>query len=58
VTGGTQSSIQCTTGGPSTFPGTDICNSPVGIPSFVDPAEVTATGLKPGTYTCVVVIDP
>lgn len=58
VAGGTASSIQCTNGGPSTFPGTDIGNSPVGIPTFVNPAKVTANGLKPGTYTCVVVIDP
>jgi hypothetical protein len=58
VSGGTKSSIQCTTGGPTGFPGTDIGNSPVGIPTPVDPANVTANGLKPGTYTCKVVIDP
>jgi hypothetical protein len=55
VSGGTQSSIQCTTGAPAGFPGTDIGNSPVGP---TDPANVTATGLEPGTYTCEVVIDP
>jgi Prealbumin-like fold domain len=29
-----------------------------GQQQFADPAKVTATGLKPGTYTCTVVIDP
>jgi hypothetical protein len=29
-----------------------------GQPQFADPAKVTATGLKPGTYVCTVVIDP
>jgi Prealbumin-like fold domain len=55
VPGGTQSSIQCTTGDPTGFPGTNIGNSPV---DFTDPANVTANGLSPGTYTCKVVIDP
>jgi hypothetical protein len=53
--GGSKSSIQCTTGDTSTFPGTDVGNSPVGP---TDPANVTANGLPPGTYTCKVVIDP
>jgi hypothetical protein len=53
--GGTKSSIQCTTGDTSTFPGTNVGNSPVGP---TDPANVTANGLAPGTYTCKVVIDP
>jgi hypothetical protein len=53
--GGSKSSIQCTTGEPSTFPGTNVENSPVGP---TDPANVTANGLPPGTYTCKVVIDP
>jgi Prealbumin-like fold domain len=55
VSGGTQSSIRCTTGAHGGFPGTDIGNSPVGP---TDPANVTANGLEPGTYTCEVVIDP
>lgn len=55
ASGGTQSSIQCTTGDPAGFPGNDIGNSPVGP---TDPANVTANGLAPGTYTCKVVIDP
>jgi hypothetical protein len=53
--GGSKSSIQCTTGDTSTFPGTNVGNSPVGS---TDPANVTANGLPPGTYTCKVVIDP
>jgi hypothetical protein len=55
VTGGTKSTITCTTGDPARFPGTPIGNSPVGP---ADPAEVDANGLEPGTYTCQVVIDP
>jgi hypothetical protein len=55
ATGGTQSTITCTTGDPSTFPGTNIGNSPQG-PN--DPADVAANGLAPGTYTCTIVIDP
>jgi hypothetical protein len=58
VSGGTKSSIQCTKGDPAGFPGTDIGNSPVGITTMVDPANVTANGLMPGDYTCKVVIDP
>jgi hypothetical protein len=50
--GGTKSSIQCTDSGSN-----DIGHS-TGFPGFVDPASVNVTGLKPGTYTCVVVIDP
>jgi hypothetical protein len=53
--GGTKSSIRCT--GPS--PGTsNIGNSPVGVPTMVDPATMTAPGLAPGTYSCTIVIDP
>jgi len=53
--GGTKSSITCT--GPS--PGTgNIGNSPVGVPTMVDPATMTANGLAPGTYSCTIVIDP
>jgi hypothetical protein len=33
----------------------DIGNSPKG---FSDPVEVDANGLKPGTYTCTIVVDP
>ena len=53
---GSASRITCT--GPS--PGTgNIGNSPVpSATTFVDPATMTANGLKPGTYTCTVVIDP
>jgi hypothetical protein len=58
VSGGTASSIQCTDGAADAFPGTDIGDSPVGDPTPVDPAEVNATDLAPGTYTCQVVIDP
>jgi hypothetical protein len=53
VSGGTKSSIKCVSSD-----NTDIGNSPVGIPTMVDPAKVTANGLKPGTYTCTVVVDP
>ena len=48
--GGTKSTITCTDSSSS-----NIGNSPQGP---VDPAKVTANGLKPGTYTCTVVIDP
>jgi hypothetical protein len=48
--GATQSSISCVDSG-----GSDVGDSPQG-PS--DPVQVTANGLKPGTYTCTVVIDP
>jgi hypothetical protein len=58
VSGGTTSTITCTDGDHTTFPGSDIGNSPQG-PSGT--ATVTADGanaLEPGTYTCEVVIDP
>jgi hypothetical protein len=55
VTGGTASTITCTDGDHTTFPGTDIGNSPKGP---LGTATVTANGLEPGTYTCEVVIDP
>jgi hypothetical protein len=58
ATGGTQSSIQCTSGAPAAFPGTDIGNSPEPNSGVGDPETVTASGLSPGTYTCKVFIDP
>jgi Prealbumin-like fold domain len=55
ASGGTKSSITCT--GPS--PGTgNIGNSPQPASGLGDPETVTANGLKPGTYSCTVVIDP
>jgi hypothetical protein len=47
----TNSTITCVVAGT----GTNIGNSPQGP---TDPATVTANGLKPGTYTCTVVVDP
>ena len=51
VPGATNSTIPCVVAGSST----NIGNSPRGP---VDPASVTAGGLRPGSYTCTVVIDP
>jgi hypothetical protein len=48
--GATQSSISCVDSSNA-----DIGNSPQGP---TDPVQVTANGLRPGTYTCTVVIDP
>jgi Prealbumin-like fold domain len=48
--GGTQSQITCVDASNA-----NIGNSPQG---FSDPVTVTANGLKPGTYTCTVVVDP
>jgi hypothetical protein len=56
--GATESSIRCTTGDPTGFPGTDVGNSPDPASGTANPAEVDANGLEPGTYTCKVVIDP
>ena len=50
VSGVTNSTVTC-----KNSSGTNVGNSPQG-PS--DPAQVSATGLKPGTYTCTIVIDP
>jgi hypothetical protein len=50
VAGVTNSKITCVDSGNS-----GIGNSPQG---FDDPVTVTANGLKPGTYTCTVDIDP
>lgn len=50
ASGGTQSTITCVDSSNA-----NIGNSPQG-PS--DPADVAADGLKPGTYTCTVVVDP
>jgi len=51
VSGATNTSISCVVQGTST----NVGNSPQG-PS--DPATVTANGLKPGTYSCTLVVDP
>jgi len=48
--GGTRSKITCVDASSA-----DIGNSPQG---FGDPVTVTANGLKPGTYTCTIVVDP
>ena len=50
VTGATSSAITCVTQGTTT----NIGNSP----QTASNATVTANGLKPGTYTCTVVVDP
>jgi Prealbumin-like fold domain len=50
ATGGTQSKITCVDSANA-----NIGNSPQG---FSDPVDVAANGLKPGTYTCTIVIDP
>ncbi len=50
VAGGTQSKFTCVDSSNA-----GIGNSPQG---FSDPAEVDANGLKPGTYTCTIVVDP
>jgi hypothetical protein len=50
ATGGTQSKITCVDSSNA-----NIGNSPQG---FSDPVQVDANGLKPGTYTCTVEIDP
>jgi hypothetical protein len=53
VSGGTASKITCTDSSAA-----NIGNSPQPATGFGDPETVTANGLKPGTYTCTVVIDP
>ncbi len=50
VPGVTNSSIQCVNSSNA-----DVGNSPQGP---ADPVSVTANGLKPGTYTCTIVVDP
>jgi len=50
VPGVTNSSISCVNSSSA-----DVGNSPQG-PG--DPVTVTANGLKPGTYTCTIIIDP
>lgn len=50
ATGGTESKITCVDSNTA-----NAGNSPQG---FSDPAEVDANDLKPGTYTCTIVIDP
>jgi hypothetical protein len=52
--GGTKSRITCVDSASA-----NIGNSPQpSATTFGDPANVTANGLKPGTYTCTVIIDP
>jgi hypothetical protein len=54
ATGGTQSRVTCVDSSNA-----NVGNSPQPSAStFADPAQVTANGLSPGTYTCTIVIDP
>jgi Prealbumin-like fold domain len=54
VSGGTKSRVTCVNGSNA-----NVGNSPQPSAStFADPAEVDANGLKPGTYTCTIIIDP
>lgn len=53
LAGASNSSISCVDSGSSA-----IGNSPQPGSGKGDPETVTANGLKPGTYTCTVVIDP
>jgi hypothetical protein len=48
--GGTKSTVSCVDGSSAA-----IGNSPQGL---AETAEVTANGLRPGTYTCTIVVDP
>jgi hypothetical protein len=50
VPGVTNSTIKCVNSGSA-----DVGNSPQGP---ADPVTVTANGLKPGTYTCTITVDP
>ncbi len=50
ASGGTKTTITCLNSSNA-----NVGNSPQGP---VDPAQVTANGLQPGTYTCTVVVDP
>jgi len=50
IAGVTNSTIKCVDSGNA-----DVGNSPQGP---ADPVKVTANGLKPGTYTCTIVVDP
>jgi prealbumin domain-containing protein len=54
ASGGTQSRVTC-----KDSANANVGNSPQPSAStFSDPAEVDANGLKPGTYTCTIIIDP
>jgi hypothetical protein len=56
TTGGTESRITCVN---SASPPANIGNSPQPSAStFANPAEVTANGVAPGTYTCTIIVDP
>jgi len=51
--GGTQSNIHCVDGANA-----DVGDSPQPASGNAESATVTANGLKPGTYTCTITIDP
>jgi hypothetical protein len=51
--GGTQSNIHCVDSSNA-----DVGNSPQPASGNAESATVTANGLKPGTYTCTITIDP
>ena len=51
--GGTQSNIHCVDGANA-----EVGNSPQPASGNAESATVTANGLKPGTYTCTITIDP
>jgi hypothetical protein len=54
VSGATKSRVTCVDSNSQ-----NVGNSPQPSAStFSDPAEVDANGLKPGTYTCTIIIDP
>lgn len=54
VAGGTASRVTCVNSA-----SVNIGNSPQPSAStFSDPASVTATGVRPGTYTCTIIVDP
>jgi len=52
--GGTASRVTC-----KDSANANVGNSPQpGASTFADPAQVSATGLRPGTYVCTIIIDP
>jgi Prealbumin-like fold domain len=54
VAGGTKSRVTCVNAASA-----NIGNSPQPSAStFADPAQVDATGVRPGTYTCTIIVDP
>jgi uncharacterized surface anchored protein len=54
ATGGTQSSIDCVVSGTTN----EINGSPQPPTGVTDPVNLTSNGLRPGTYTCTITIDP